>query len=138
MATKKKVGQSEYKSSDWNPSRPNVVWVNAKYRNTGNCIIAVRKWDGKQMIPFRAGRNLAVVHPLTVIRLEGEKDELRLNTKRVYQYLKEKSESAEIYTEHFTFGKCPNDAYKVNINDLVSFANIAEYPLENAKVGEIA
>lgn len=138
MASQKKAGQSEYKSSDWNPSRPNVIWVNLKYSNTGNCIISVRKWDGTKMMPFRAGKPLVGVHPLTVIRLEGQKEDIKLNTKRLYQYLKEASESGEIFTEHYHFGKCPNDAYRVKISELTAFANIIDYPLGNGLVGEIA
>jgi len=137
MVTKKKG--SGYTSSDWNKLRPNTIWVSKKYSNSGNCIIAVRVWDGFKMKPFRAGHPLERVHPLTIIAYQEKNTHLNLNTRRVYEYLKQNQANGKIYLDHFTFGKfLPTDGYLVVTNDLYLFANIENHPLTTDFVGDVA
>jgi len=137
METKKK--RSGYLSSDWNTLRPNTIWISKKYTNSGNCIIAVRIWDGIKMKPFRAGHPLDRVHQLTIIAYEDSDKSLRLNTSRMYRYLKENSANSNIFAENFTFGKSlPTDGYRVVIADLLDYASVEKYPLNNDLVGVMA
>ena len=137
METRKK--KSGYLSSDWNTLRPNTIWISKKYTNSGNCIIAVRIWDGLKMKPFRAGHPLDRVHPLTIIAYQEQNTHLKLNTKRVYEFLKQNQADGKIYRENFTFGKSlPTDGFRVVTNDLYLFANIKDYPITIDYVGDVA
>jgi len=128
---------NKYTSTDWNLSKPNTIFVGEKSAHFGNVFISVRKWDGRKMIPFRAGHKLNEVHPLTVITI-ANKNAFKINTKRMYLFLHEKSQTGEIHSELCNFGRCPNDAYRVNIADLVLFSNIEDFPIEEKRLGEIA
>jgi len=140
MTDKKKKAYSaktSYTSSDWNLAKPNTIYVGDKSAHFGNVFISVRKWTGSKMIAFRAGHELRIVHPKTIITVGSEKQFI-INTKRMYEYLHEKSKTGEIHLEMRDFGKCPNDAYKVNINDLVLYANIDDHPIIEDRLGGIA
>jgi len=140
MTDKKKKAYSaktSYTSSDWNLAKPNTIYVGDKSAHYGNVFISVRKWTGSKMIAFRAGHEVRIVHPLTIITV-GTAKQFKINTKRMYQYLHEKSKTGEIHLEMRDFGKCPNDAYKVNINDLVLYANIEDHPIIEDRLGVIA
>jgi hypothetical protein len=126
-----------YTSSDWNLAKPNTIYVGEKSAHYGNVFISVRKWTGSHMVAFRAGKELRIVHPLTIITVGSEK-QYKINTKRMYQYLHEKSKTGDIHLEMRDFGRCPNDAYKVNINDLVLYANIEDHPITEDRLGVIA
>lgn len=134
---KAKSAKSQYLSSDWNSSKPNTIYVGEKSAHFGNVFISVAKWNGSAMVPFRAGHELSMVHPLTIITV-GKEAPFKINTKRMYQYLHEKQKAGEIFLEARDFGKCPNDAYRVSLADLVLFANIEDHPIVDTRLGEIA
>jgi hypothetical protein len=121
--------------ADFSPSKPNTVWVQAKYRNTGNAILGVRIWDGQQMRPWRFGRPRQLVNGITHIQIEDEAKPIILNTDRVYQYLTDKAESGEIYKQDFTMNRVVNSGYVVKISDLTLFANITDYPMVDTGIG---
>jgi len=128
--------KNQYSSSDWNLSKPNTIYVGEKSAHYGNCFISVAKWNGNKMIPFRAGHELKFVHPLTLITVGSEKA-LAINTKRMYLYLHEKQEAGKIHLEMRDFGKCPNDAFRVNLADLWAYANIEAHPIKDSRLGEV-
>jgi hypothetical protein len=133
------TAKNSYTSSDWNLAKPNTIYVGDKSAHYGNVFISVRKWTGSHMVAFRAGRELRTVHAKTIIQVGSDKKkQFTINTKRMYEYLHEKSKTGEIHLEMRDFGKCPNDAYKVNINDLVLYANIDDHPIIEDRLGGIA
>lgn len=120
--------------ADFNPSKPNTVWVQAKYKNTGNAILGVKIYDGQVLKNWRFGHDRSRVNPITNIVIEDEKP-IVLNTDRVYQYLQEKAELGEIWLQDFRMNRAFNKAYVVRISDLTLFANIADYPIVNTGIG---
>lgn len=129
--------KSQYLSADWNKAKPNTIHIGEKSAKYGNCYISVARWNGNKMIPFRAGHELSMVHPLTIITVYGEQP-IKINTKRMYLYLHEKGQNGDIHLEMRDFGKLPNDAYRVSIADLVLYANIEDHPITDSRLGEIA
>ena len=133
------TAKNSYTSSGWNLAKPNLIYVGDKSTHTGNVFISVRKWNGSRMMPFRAGRELRTVHAKTIIQVGSDKKkQFTINTKRMYQYLDEKSKTGEIHLEMCDFGRCPNDAFRVNLNDLVLYANIEDHPITEDRLGVIA
>lgn len=133
----KPYSKTSYSSSDWNLAKPNTIYVGEKSAHFGNVFISVRKWTGSKMVAFRAGHELKNVHALTIITI-AQQAQFRINTKRMYEYLHEKSMCGAIHLEMRDFGNCPNDAYKVNIAELVEFANIEDHPISEPRLGGVA
>ena len=112
---KKKV-YNQY--SDFSKDIPNLIKVGKKYKNIGNVCLGYAKNAGDWR-PWRFGKHPIILHPSTVIQIEGG-DTYWLQTANVCDYLrKNKNSLRELETNKFKGLK--TKSYIVNIKDLVNY-----------------
>ena len=112
---KKKV-YNQY--SDFSRDIPNLIIVGKKYRKSGNVCLGYSKNAGDWK-PWRFGKHPIMLHPSTVIQIEGGKTHW-LQTANVCDYLRSKKNSLrELDTNKFKGLK--TRSYIVNIQDLVNY-----------------
>ena len=104
--------------SDFSKDMPNLIKVGKKYRNSGNVCLGYAKNAGDWR-PWRFGKHSIMLHPSTVIQIEGG-DTYWLQTFNVCDYLrKNKNSLRELETNKFKGLK--TKSYIVNIKDLVNY-----------------
>lgn len=104
--------------SDFSKDMPNLIKVGKKYRNSGNVCLGYAKNAGDWR-PWRFGKHSIILHPSTVIQIEGG-DTYWLQTANVCDYLrKNKNSLRELETNKFKGLK--TKSYIVNIKDLVNY-----------------
>jgi len=113
---KKKKVYNQY--SDFSKDMPNLIKVGKKYKNSGNVCLGYAKNAGDWR-PWRFGKHSIILHPSTVIQIEGG-DTYWLQTANVCDYLrKNKNSLRELETNKFKGLK--TKSYIVNIKDLVNY-----------------
>jgi hypothetical protein len=113
---KKKKVYNQY--SDFSKDMPNLIKVGKKYKNSGNVCLGYAKNAGDWR-PWRFGKHSIILHPSTVIQIEGG-DTYWLQTANVCDYLrKNKNSLRELETNKFKGLK--TKSYMVNIKDLVNY-----------------
>ena len=113
---KKKKVYNQY--SDFSKDMPNLIKVGKKYKNSGNVCLGYAKNAGDWR-PWRFGKHSIILHPSTVIQIEGG-DTYWLQTAYVCDYLrKNKNSLRELETNKFKGLK--TKSYIVNIKDLVNY-----------------
>jgi hypothetical protein len=113
---KKKKVYNQY--SDFSKDMPNLIKVGKKYNNSGNVCLGYAKNAGEWR-PWRFGKHSIMLHPSTVIQIEGG-DTYWLQTSNVCDYLrKNKNSLRELETNKFKGLK--TKSYIVNIKDLVNY-----------------
>jgi hypothetical protein len=113
---KKKKVYNQY--SDFSKEMPNLIKVGKKYKNSGNVCLGYAKNAGDWR-PWRFGKHSIILHPSTVIQIEGG-DTYWLQTANVCDYLrKHKNSLRELETNKFKGLK--TKSYIVNIKDLVNY-----------------
>lgn len=104
--------------SDFSKDMPNLIKVGKKYKNSGNVCLGYAKNAGDWR-PWRFGKHSIILHPSTVIQIEGG-DTYWLQTANVCDYLrKNKNSLRELETNKFKGLK--TKSYIVNIKDLVNY-----------------
>ena len=104
--------------SDFSKDMPNLIKVGKKYKNSGNVCLGYAKNAGDWR-PWRFGKHSIILHPSTVIQIEGG-DTFWLQTSNVCDYLrKNKNSLRELETNKFKGLK--TKSYIVNIKDLVNY-----------------
>ena len=104
--------------SDFSRDIPNLIKVGKKYKNSGNVCLGYAKNAGDWR-PWRFGKHPIMLHPSTVIQIEGGQT-LWLQTANVCDYLQSHKDSLrELDTNKFKGLK--TRSYIVNIQDLVNF-----------------
>jgi hypothetical protein len=113
---KKKKTYNQY--SDFSREIPNLIKVGKKYKNSGNVCLGYAKNAGDWR-PWRFGKPTIILHPSTVIQIEGGQT-YWLQTTNVCDYLrKNKNALRELETNKFKGLK--TKSYIVNIEDLVNY-----------------
>ena len=104
--------------SDFSKDMPNLIKVGKKYKNSGNVCLGYAKNAGDWR-PWRFGKHSIILHPSTVIQIEGG-ETYWLQTANVCDYLrKNKNSLRELETNKFKGLK--TKSYIVNIRDLVNY-----------------
>ena len=104
--------------SDFSKDMPNLIKVGKKYKNSGNVCLGYAKNAGDWR-PWRFGKHSIILHPSTVIQIEGG-ETYWLQTANVCDYLrKNKNSLRELETNKFKGLK--TKSYIVNIKDLVNY-----------------
>jgi len=112
----KKMVYNQY--SDFSRDIPNLIKVRKNYKNSGNVCLGYAKNAGDWK-PWRFGKHSILLHPSTVIEIEGGKTFWLLTT-NVCDYLrKNKNSLRELDSNKFNGMK--TRSYLVNIEDLVNF-----------------
>jgi hypothetical protein len=113
---KKKKVYNQY--SDFSKDMPNLIKVGKKYKNSGNACLGYAKNAGDWR-PWRFGKHPIILHPSTVIQIEGG-ETYWLQTAHVCDFLrKNKNSLRELETNKFNGLK--TKSYIVNIKDLVNY-----------------
>ena len=113
---KKKKVYNQY--SDFSREIPNLIKVGKKYKNSGNVCLGYAKNAGDWR-PWRFGKHSMILHPSTVIQIEGGQT-YWLQTTNVCDYLrKHKNSLRELETNKFKGLK--TKSFIVNIEDLVNY-----------------
>jgi hypothetical protein len=112
---KKKV-YNQY--SDFSREIPNLIKVRKKYKYSGNVCLGYAKNAGDWK-PWRFGRHAILLHPSTVIEIEGGKTYWLLTT-NVCDYLRRNKNSLRELDSN-KFNGMKTRSYLVNIEDLVNF-----------------
>lgn len=113
---KKKRVYNQY--SDFSRDIPNLIKVGKKYKNSGNVCLGYAKNAGDWK-PWRFGKDSMILHPSTVLQIEGGQT-YWLQTTNVCDYLrKNKNSLRELETNKFKGLK--TKSYIVNIEDLVNY-----------------
>jgi hypothetical protein len=95
---KKKRVYNQY--SDFSREIPNLIKVGKKYKNSGNVCLGYAKNAGDWR-PWRFGKHSMILHPSTVIQIEGGQT-YWLQTTNVCDYLrKHKNSLRELETNKF-------------------------------------
>jgi hypothetical protein len=104
--------------SDFSKDMPNLIKVGKKYKNSGNVCLGYANNAGDWR-PWRFGKHSIILHPSTVIQIEGG-DTYWLQTSHVCDYLRKyKNSLRELETNKFKGLK--TKSYSVNIKDLVNY-----------------
>jgi len=112
---KKKV-YNQY--SDFSKEIPNLLKITKKYKNSGNVCLGYAKNAGNWK-PWRFGKHSFILHPSTVIQIEGGKT-YWLKTANVCDYLRlNKNSLRELESNKFNGLK--TKSYIVKIEDLVNY-----------------
>ena len=116
--------------SDFSRDIPNLIKVGKKYKNSGNVCLGYAKNAGDWR-PWRFGKHPIMLHPSTVIQIEGGQT-LWLQTANVCDYLQSHKDSLrELDTNKFKGLK--TRSYIVNIQDLVNFDLELNYKIAGQK-----